>query len=241
MNNDDSSTFPPLPEEGFTLPKVQLPDNIRMMHLVDVLLKTPQQFFEHIRSEQPLLHYNIKLILLSFIGLAIYGVIMGSFTGGVQWVAVPIKIIVGTTISALLCYPSLYILAALSGADLRPAQIATLLSSALALTAILLLGFAPIAFVFTFSIQTLEFMGTIHLLLGFGSLYFGVRYLAQGLEAMDSQDSSFIKFWLVVFVVTLLQMSTTLRPILGQEDYLLTSEKKFFLVHWSESLEKLRR
>jgi multisubunit Na+/H+ antiporter MnhE subunit len=35
-------------------------------------------------------------------------------------------------------------------------------------------------------------------------------------------------------VLTLLQMSTTLRPILGEASQPITSEKKFFLVHWAE-------
>jgi hypothetical protein len=32
-------------------------------------------------------------------------------------------------------------------------------------------------------------------------------------------------------------MSTTLRPIIGTAEQPLTAEKKFFLVHWSESIK----
>ncbi|MEY3219618.1 MAG: hypothetical protein RIT27_975 [Pseudomonadota bacterium] len=211
-----------------------------VMQLVDALLKRPRSFFHHIQTDEFSFNNSLKLAFISLMGLLVYGLIIGSFSGNIQWVASPIKIIVGTVLTALLCYPSLYILVALSGADLRPAQIGILLISSIALTAILLLGFAPVAFIFTFSIQTLPFMGLIHLILWLGSLYFSLDYLAKGLVQMGSKDVSLVKFWLVIFIITLLQMSTTLRPILGQEEYLLTTEKKFFLHHWFESLDKSR-
>jgi hypothetical protein len=218
----------------------KFPPKASIMQLVDVLLKKPRDFFHHVQNEEFSLNNSLKLTLIAFIGLLIYGIIMGSFSGDIQWVASPIKIIIGITLTALLCYPSLYILIALSGADLRPSQIAILLISSIALTAILLLGFAPVAFIFTFSIQTLAFMGLIHLILWLGSLYFSLNYLSKGLAQMGSNDVSLVKFWLIIFIITLLQMSTTLRPILGQEPYLLTTEKKFFLHHWFESLDKAR-
>jgi len=227
------------PETNDEDPLIQkISKSASVMQLVDALLKRPRSFFLYIQSDEFSLNNSLKLTLIALIGLLIYGFIMGSFTGNIQWVASPIKIIMGTTLTALLCYPSLYILVALSGADLRPSQIGILLISSIALTAILLLGFAPVAFIFTFSIQTLPFMGVIHLILWLGSLYFSLDYLSKGLVQMGSKDVSLVKFWLVIFMVTLLQMSTTLRPILGQEDYLLTTEKKFFLQHWFESLDK---
>jgi len=36
--------------------------------------------------------------------------------------------------------------------------------------------------------------------------------------------------------VVTLQLTTTLRPILGRSDDLLTNEKKFFLEHWSDTM-----
>lgn len=235
---NDNTVTPETNDEESLIQK--LPDPATIMQLVDALLKRPRTFFHYIQHHDSSLNHSLKLTLIAFIGLFIYGIIMGSFTGNIQWVSSPVKIILGTTLTALLCYPSLYILVALSGADLRPAQIGTLLISSVALTAILLLGFAPVAFIFTFSIQTLPFMGLIHLILWLGSLYFSLDYLAKGLIQIGSKDASLVKFWLAIFIITLLQMSTTLRPILGQEEYLLTTEKKFFLHHWFESLDKAR-
>jgi hypothetical protein len=41
---------------------------------------------------------------------------------------------------------------------------------------------------------------------------------------------------LLIFLLVGLQMTTSLRPILGRSDTLLTQEKKFFLQHWAETV-----
>jgi len=210
---------------------IPLPPQAQSIQLVDALLKSHQSVYQHIRTDA-LRDNALKLSLIAVACLFVYGVIIGAFSGEIQWLAAPIKVVLGTALTALLCYPSLYILSALSGTDLRPAQIAMLLISSLALTGLLLVGFAPVAFVFTFSIQALPFMGFIHLLVGLTSLYFGMRYMAHGVVSLGAKDTTMIKVWAAIFLLTLLQMSTTLRPILGSADYLFTTEKQFFLLHW---------
>ncbi len=213
-----------------------LPAQTKIMHLVDALLKNPQTLYNHVRRND--LHtYLVQLLLIFSACVLCYGVIVGSFSGHIQWLAAPFKIFFGICLTTLLCFPSLYILSALSGTDLRPAQIGSLLCGSLALIGILLIGFAPVTFVFTFSIKALPFMGSIHLLVWGISLYFGLRWLTQGLAELGSAQQQMIKIWAVIFLITLLQMSTTLRPILGEADQLFTAEKKFFFVHWVESMQ----
>ncbi len=205
------------------------------LRLVDALLKTPEAIYQRV-AEHQLGRNQLGLLLITVACLLIYGLIMGSFSGGVQWLAAPLKILVGTLLAALLCFPSLYIFSALSGADLQPSQLLGLLLGGLALNAILLLGFVPVAFIFTFSIRALPFMGAVHLLIWGCSLFFALRYLANGLRYLGGQNPLMIKAWAVILVLTLCQMSTTLRPVLGEADSLFTAEKRFFLVHWIELL-----
>ena len=44
----------------------------------------------------------------------IYGVIIGSFSGGMQWWAAPVKVTAGLLIATIICLPSLYIFTCLS-------------------------------------------------------------------------------------------------------------------------------
>ena len=41
-----------------------------------------------------------------------------------------------------------------------------------------------------------------------------------------------LALWCLMFVLVCVQMTTTLRPLLGTSDRLLTYEKKFFVEHW---------
>lgn len=223
--------------ESKTPQELALPSQAKIMRLVDALLKTPQTLYNHVRRND-IAVYTPKLLLIFSVSVLCYGLIVGSFSGDMQWIAAPLKIFIGTCLTALLCFPSLYILSALSGTDLRPSQLAGLLSSSMALVGVLLIGFAPITFIFTFSIQSMPFMGSIHFLVWFISLYFGLRWLVQGLTTLGSGNQQIIKVWALILLVTLLQMATTLRPILGESDKLLTPEKKFFLVHWVDSVDK---
>jgi hypothetical protein len=50
-----------------------------------------------------------------------------------------------------------------------------------------------------------------------------------------------LMIWISIFLLVTLQLSTSLRPILGRSDKLLTTEKKFFLQHWGDMMgENLR-
>ncbi|WP_353570946.1 hypothetical protein [Candidatus Albibeggiatoa sp. nov. BB20] len=82
-------------------------------------------------------------------------------------------------------------------------------------------------------------MGLIHLLVWSVSIYFGLQYISTGLVQLNSKkDQQFINVWSVILILTLLQMTTTLRPIIGESDTFLPQEKRFFVEHWLNELKK---
>ncbi len=200
-----------------------------VMEVVESLLKSPVELFHRRDAMVPL------LIVFAACHL-IYGLIIGSFSGDWQWVAAPTKVVLGTVISGLLCLPSLYIFACLSGAKIGVSDACRLLCGALALTSLLLLGFAPVAFIFSFSVQSLTFMGAIHLAIWVTAIGFGIRYVTLGVNAKSGNSGGIMAAWSFVLILTVLQMSTTLRPILGSADTTLTAEKRFFLSHWMQTM-----
>jgi len=229
----------PMPESGTKTPSSEkeghhLPEFASATQLVEALLKAPESVIDQVKAGQ----FRKALFMLLAISIGchtVYGIIVGSFSGNVQWFAAPLKIVMGAGLSALLCYPSLYIFACLSGAKINFSQAFSLLIGGITLTSILLLGFAPVAFIFTFSTQKVFFMGVIHLLIWFISIYFGIRYITMGLVRLEGRKNNLFTTWSIILVLTMLQMTTTLRPILGESDTLLTSEKRFFMVHWYSS------
>lgn len=171
----------------------------------------------------------------------VYGVIVGSFSGGVQWYAAPLKISCGLLISALICLPSLYIFACLSGSKARLVEIFGMVAGLLMLMTILLIGFAPVAWLFSQSTESLAWMGFLHLLFWLIATAFGVRFLSSAFSHSQARSSAGLATWVIIFILVMLQMSTALRPIVGKADTLFPTEKKFFLSHWFDTIDKKGR
>jgi hypothetical protein len=207
------------------------------IHVIEALLKYPGRIIHELQFNW---HPDLSgwLLILALTGMAAYGVVVGSFLGGAQmWIA-PAKLSLGTLLSVLICLPSLYIFACLSGIDARLRTVSGVLFAAVGLGALLLIGFAPIAWIFSQSTDSIAFMAALHLALWGIGIGFGLRLIdAMGLFLSGSTRSQ-LKLWALIFVVVCLQMTTTLRPIIGRSDHFLPGEKKFFLAHWFETIDQ---
>lgn len=167
----------------------------------------------------------------------IYGVIVGSFSGGEQWWAAPVKVSAGLLVCAVICLPSLYIFSCLSGSQARLIEICGLVAGLLMLMTILLIGFAPVAWLFSQSTKEVAWMGTLHLIFWGIATAFGLRFLENGFSHSKARSGAGLKTWVVIFVLVVLQMTTALRPIVGPAESWLPKEKKFFLMHWLETMQ----
>jgi hypothetical protein len=207
---------------------------------LDALLRQPARVIQELRvGERGRLIRALLMVALA--GVIVYGLVVGSFSGGRQLWAAPLKLAGGMLFSALICLPSLFIFSCLSGSRARLAQVAGLQCGLLALMTLLLMGFAPVAWVFSRSTESIVAMGALHLVFWVIALYFGLRFLSRGFAHMDDRTGGGFKVWMVVFVLVMLQMTTALRPIIGTADTLLPEEKKFFLGHWFEVVENSTR
>jgi hypothetical protein len=182
----------------------------------------------------------IGLLLVVALGfVAVYGAIVGSYSGGEQWWAAPLKITVGLAETAGICLPSLYIFACLSGSRARLSEVAGALAGALALATLLLIGFAPVAWLFSQSTSSVAFMGALHLVFWLVATVFGVNFLGTAFRHFGLRSESGLKVWAFIFLLVSLQMTTALRPLVGPFDQKLlplAGEKKFFLAHWLDSM-----
>jgi hypothetical protein len=181
---------------------------------------------------------NWALLLIALACSLVYGLVVGSFSGGEQYWAAPVKIALGLLLSGLICLPSLYIFACLSGAQVRLAEMVGLVGGLLALTAVLLVGFAPVAWVFSQSTESVAAMGGLHLAFGLIAASFGVRFLNRAFEHLNAKTLSGLRIWTLIFLLVALQMTTALRPIVGRADTFLPTTKKFFVSHWTDSLRE---
>jgi hypothetical protein len=179
----------------------------------------------------------VSMLFVSVVCSLIYGVVAGTFSGGTQLWAAPVKIAAGLMISALICLPSLYIFTCLGGSQARLVEVFGLLAGLLMLMTILLIGFAPVAWIFSQSTESLAWMGTLHLIFWFIATCFGLRFLEAGFSHSNARSLAGFRTWVVIFMLVALQMTTALRPILGTSKTFLPTEKKFFVAHWGDCLK----
>jgi hypothetical protein len=238
------TTPPPIPNQSQQRPGFPgrftfqpMPEGKSPVLLIEALLKYPGRIIHELQHNWRAA-LTCWLLILALLGMAMYGVVVGSFSGGTQMLIAPAKLALGTLLSVLICLPSLYIFACLGGIDARLRTVSGVLFAAVGLGALLLIGFAPVAWIFSQSTDSVAFMGTLHLILWAIGISFGLRLIEAMGRLLSGSARSHMKLWGLIFVAVCLQMTTTLRPIVGTSKHFLPGEKKFFLAHWWESLSR---
>lgn len=236
MNTDSPQPPPFTPPHPPQTTEPELPESLNLRALFEALLRSPKALVR--RLADPGHGALLPFLAIAIVSLAIFGAVLGSFAMNDQLWAAPLKITTGLLIASLICFPSLYIFSCLSGSRAGAGQLAATMAGMLALAGLLLLGFAPAVWIFTQATDSYGFMGFLAIIPWFVALAFGFRFLRDAITSTGATSKVPFALWSLIFLVVTLQMSTSLRPILGRSDYLLTDEKKFFLQHWIESSDK---
>lgn len=210
-----------------------LPEKLDLKSLFEALLRRPHALVA--RLAEPNHGATGRFAIIAVVSILLFGFVLGCFAKNEQLWAAPAKITAGLIFSGLICFPSLYIFATLAGARVSISQLAACLAGALALAGLLLLGFAPAVWIFAESTDSLGFMGTLAIGSWVIAVFFALRFLKSVIFATGGTQKGPLAIWSIVFLLVTLQMTTSLRPILGRSDVRLTQEKKFFLQHWGDT------
>jgi hypothetical protein len=203
---------------------------------VEAILRQPRRVMYQLRQPGSAA-LTLKMLLTAICCSIIYGLVVGSFSMGTQLWAAPVKVAGGLLISVVICLPSLYIFACLSGSQARLQEICGLVCGLVMLMTLLLVGFAPVAWLFSQSTNSVAWMGTLHLVFWFISTFFGLRFLETGFSHSKARSNAGLNTWILIFVLVVLQMTTALRPIVGKADVFLPQKKMLFVTHWSDCLQ----
>ncbi len=219
-----TSTPPPIPQREVTF-----------ANTMDGLLKRPLAIIDELQhGKTGAVSRHLFIITIGCLG--VFGFILGMCSGDRQLWSAPLKIILGVAMSGLITLPSLYIFSCLNGLDVSLKSVAGVLSSALTLVSLLLIGLAPVLWIFTQSTDSLVFVGFLAVVFWIGSLSFGLSLLLKTASHSGAANRGYLHLWALIFVLVTLQMSTTLRPLIGTAETLLPEEKKFFLTHWLDQM-----
>ena len=212
-------------------PETPLPDKPDFRTLVEALLRRPVSLVMHLAHGSH--GATVRFGALALVSFLLFGLVLGCFAKNEQLWAAPLKIAAGLLISGAICFPSLYIFTTLAGSRVSLGQLAATFAGALSLAGLLLLGFAPAVWIFAESTDSFGFMGVLAVGAWLVSFTFALRFLRAMALVSGGTQAGPLRIWSFVFLLVTLQMTTSLRPILGRSDEFLTSEKKFFLQHWS--------
>jgi len=201
--------------------------------IVEALLKSPASVLHELQSGRGALFQLSALVVVTMV---VTGLVMATFSGGLQVLLVPLKLSLGIFFCALICLPSLHIFSCLAGAEQSVKETWGALLMGVALMGILLVGFAPVTWVFSQATSSSAFMGALHLIVLVISSMFGLGLIGRALTAMNRTPVRGTRLWSVLFVLVLFQMTTTLRPLVGEAEGPVLGERLFFLTHWFRSL-----
>jgi hypothetical protein len=217
-----------LPEDGIPIAS--------LAEAIESVLRSPRRLLRQL-VEGPGSPLNLWLLIITFVSMALYGIVLGTFSGGSQFWIAPLKVTVGLLFAGVICLPSLYVFACLSGSRAGVREIAGVFLGISSLACLLLAGLAPAAWIFSESSSSVAVIGAIHIVFWLAAIAFGLRFLNRTFCELRSESAFGLRIWSVIFVLVTLQLTTALRPILGPGDLSLPREKKFFLQHWSDTLQ----
>jgi len=184
----------------------------------------------------------VFLALVSAVGCALFGFAIGSFVD-LKVAALDAAKMVGiAAFSFVLCFPTLYVFATISGSKLSAARLAVIGLVCTATLGSLLAALSPILWLFSVSTENVAFIVVLSCFLAALSLAFVVCPITAAAEKKIVANKAGLHLWLVVFAVVALQTVTLVRPMLAPIGTPRTPEGKcFFLMHFGESVGFSRR
>ena len=208
-------------------------------NLIERLLKAPRSVAAAILDGKNLAAESGKLLLTAVVCYAAFGFAIGLFGG---WEVARITVLKAPLValgSMLLCFPSLFVFTAVSGSPITLGRAFALGAACLAMTGLILVGLAPVAWLFAISTNSLPFVTIMSLLVWLISLPFATRFLNRAQDAGLLNRKTGLNLWFVVFIAVMLQMTTVMRPILAkpvEASSWREPAKMFFIKHFGEAM-----
>ncbi len=193
--------------------------------IVDFILRRRGQFFAEIKDGIALPEKMRAMLFLSSAFLVAYGTLLGSTHSLWQTMSSATKLPLLFLVTLLICAPALYVVNVLFGFNQSLDQSLALVLTAISITAILLLSFAPITLFFVLTVrhhyQIFKLLNVFFFVIA-GTL--GAATLSQGMalistatqaDSASARPQLLFYLWLTVYAFVGSQVAWTLRPFFG--------------------------
>lgn len=224
--------------------EISSPDAAKGANLLSLLLKDPVAVGKEIAEGKECWRRSLVFLAWALVFHAIFGLAVGLFGGWSVAGMAAVKAPLIAFCSFLLCYPSLYVFGSLGGAALSADRMFLLGSSCLALIGLILIGLAPVAWLFSISTASFPFVVLMTAIVWIVSVGFAFKYILKLQEKSAFRRLRGIVFWFYIFVLVSFQMTTCMRPLLTKPEEgrgWWTAEKQFFGAHFASCFEEWHR
>jgi hypothetical protein len=190
--------------------------------VIEQILRSRTDFFTEIK-EGVGLHAKLRAMLLSSIAFfALYGAVMGSTHSLWQALSSAAKLPALFLATLFVCAPTLYFFNVLFGSNQNLTQNVALILTAITVTAVILLSFAPITLFFLLTTSQYQFFKLLNVAIFSVAGVMGVLFLAQGMRIVSAgSDGSergrrrVLQLWMFLYAFVGSQMAWTIRPFIG--------------------------
>jgi hypothetical protein len=195
---------------------------VNHLAVIETILRNRQRFFGEIRTGMELGHKTRAMLLSSIAFLALYGAVMGSTHSLWQALVSAAKLPLLFLATLVVCSPTLYFLNLIFGSNQSLTQNFCLILTAITVTAVLLLGFAPIVMFFLLTTSNYQFFKLLNVGVFAIAGSVGVRFLGQGMLIVSAAGEegararrNVLRLWIFIYAFVGSQMAWTLRPFIG--------------------------
>lgn len=190
--------------------------------IIEVILRNRREFFLEIRQGKGLGQKMRACLISSIAFFALYGAVMGSSHSLRQTLSSAAKLPLLFLTTLVVCAPTLYFFNLVFGSNQSLNQNVTLMLSAITITSVLLLSFAPVVLFFLLTTSQYQFFKLLNVGVFTISGTIGVLFLDQGMQIVSHGGNESVNarryvvwLWILLYAFVGSQMAWTLRPFIG--------------------------
>ncbi len=190
--------------------------------IIESILRDRQAFFSEIRQGKELNEKMQAMLISSVMFLALYGAVLGSTHSLWQALSSAFKLPLLFLATLVVCAPTLYFFNLIFGSNQSLTQNVSLMLTAITVTAVVLLSFAPIVLFFLLTSSNYQFFKLLNVGVCAVAGVIGVLFLSQGMRAVSLGGSEgagarmiVVQLWILVYAFVGSQVAWTLRPFIG--------------------------
>jgi hypothetical protein len=195
---------------------------IRELGVIETILRNRVLFFHEIRDGVDLSQKLRAMLISSLAFLALYGAIMGSTHSIWQALSSAAKLPVLFLATLFICSPTLYFFNILFGSDQSLLQNIVLTMTAVTVTAVILVAFAPITLFFLLTTSQYQFFKLLNVGIFAVAGSMGVLFLSQGMRIVGERNTegagnrrTVFRLWMFLYAFVGSQLAWTIRPFFG--------------------------